>query len=361
MTLAQDIFDGQLVFGSPETVEGITVLPIGLEEQEIDIKTISQAVEEGLAEVLESESVNILKLSYSSPDMTLIPYLQVVTGGKQDRMVTMPIILAPSTEKGEIRTVPVNCVEQGRWTYSRGGVETGTIFKMEESLRMSPSMGAINVGAAQDATWSAIRSYRTAKARYYSDADASSQSFAELEEIAQAKEEEREETSKEVKELLEKATDLMENQTGLAIFIGDELIGMEVYGTSKLWEGQKGSVRNSFLSELSLREAKGEEVEKGKFVDVLQEAVNNLKYEKTEPIELGKVSISKGKDHSALMVKHDKKLVEFYYAKRHEGFEVTESGSPRYDDELLQRLVMPEEAEVERRREEDPPVQRVQE
>ncbi|MFQ5978136.1 MAG: ARPP-1 family domain-containing protein [Candidatus Heimdallarchaeota archaeon] len=351
----------QLEIGAPEIAEGVAVLPLRLPGDAIEMQTLSQAVEQGIVEVLESESVNVLRVGYSTPTPipVLIPYLQVVTGGKQDRMITAPIILSPAKAEKEVRDIAVNCVEQGRWTFSRGGEETSSRFQVDQNVRMSPSMGYANVGASQAATWGSIRKYRAAKAEVVPTEAASSQSFAEMEEIAQKVEEEREEINNSIKSVLSKGMELIPEQNGIALFIGKELIGMELYGSSKLWQGQKEAVKNSFVSELSLREIKDEPIQAEEYEKIVRAALDNLALEEAGTIDLGQLFVSKpgkDRDHSALLMEHENKLAEFYYAKGQAHFVPTESEEQDaiQIQENVQRMISPEEAVSQVQRQEIP-------
>ncbi len=357
MTNPLSIVLDQLETGAPEVAAGVAVLPLRLPSEALDMQTLSQAVEQGAMEVLESESVNVLRVGYSVPIPTpiLIPYLQVVTGGKQDRMVTVPIILSPATAKGETRDIPVNCVEQGRWRFSRdGGQETTTRFEVHQKVRMSPSMGFANVGASQERTWGSIRKYRAARAEVVPEAAAASQSFAEMEEIAQKAEEERKELDNSIKELLNRSIDLMDDQSGLALFVGNELVGVELYGSSNLWKGQKEGIKNSFLSELSIREIEEAAPQPDQIEGILRTTLDKLALEKTENVELGKLFVArpdKEKDYSALLIEHKDTAVEFYYAKGQKDFLAADtpdftSNVPVQMQEQVQRRVSSEELEL---------------
>ncbi len=344
-------FLNSLEIGAPELATGVALLPLRLKTNP-DLKTLAQATEDGSAEVLESESVNILRIATSSPTPVLIPYLQVVTGGKQDRMITVPIILSPSKGEKEIRDVPVNCVEQGRWTFARGGQQTSSKFDIHQKVRMSPSMGFVNVMAEQSTTWGSIAKYRSKRADFVPEEAASSQSFAEMEEIAQETEEEKISVDKETKEILFKAGKAFPDQNGLALFIGNELIGVELYGTPQLWESQQEGVVNSFITELSIHgEIEGVTIEEN-LEEIFRTSLLQIQLEKKEPIDAGQIFVSKpgkDRDYSALLIEHEDQLAEFYYAKGQAEFFPSEGeGFPGMEaqEDITQRIVSLEEEEL---------------
>ncbi|MFW9915432.1 MAG: ARPP-1 family domain-containing protein [Candidatus Thorarchaeota archaeon] len=357
MTNPLSIILEQMEIGKPEVAQGVAVLPLRLPSEAFDMQTLSQAVEQGIIEVLESESVNVLRVGYSNPAPTpiLIPYLQVVTGGKQDRMVTVPIILSPATTKGETRDIPVNCVEQGRWRFSRdGGQATTARFDVHQKVRMSPSMGFANVGASQERTWGSIRKYRAVRSEVVPEAAVASQSFAEMEELAQKAEEERKELDSAIKKLLNRSTNLMADQSGLALFVGNDLVGVELYGSSNLWQGQKEGIKNSFLSELSIREIKEATPPLEQIEGILRTTLDKLALERAENVELGNLFVArpdKDKDYSALLIEHEDTTVEFYYAKGQKEFLAADipdftSNVPIQMQEQVQRRVSSEELEL---------------
>ena len=112
------------------------MIPLSLNSN-FKAETIVTAQEKEKLQILETESVNNLKLK-AKKGKYFIPFLQIVAGGKQDRMVTRPYIVDISGPEEEV-IIPVNCIEQGRWQYSRQstGENTSSKFKALNSLRMS--------------------------------------------------------------------------------------------------------------------------------------------------------------------------------------------------------------------------------
>lgn len=88
--------------------------------------SLQEAMKTGKLVVSESGSgtVNNLIFENTSHDTILILAGEVVTGGKQDRVVAQDLLLLPGSGK---TTVDVFCVEQGRWTPNGTGYQfTGT-------------------------------------------------------------------------------------------------------------------------------------------------------------------------------------------------------------------------------------------
>jgi hypothetical protein len=83
-----------------------------------DVISLSQAMAQGLATVTErgtasTENVHFLRINNNSNKSLYISSGEMVSGGRQDRMMAKDTILAPSNKD---QYVPVMCVEEGRWS-----------------------------------------------------------------------------------------------------------------------------------------------------------------------------------------------------------------------------------------------------
>ena len=136
----------ELIVGDEISINNITLIPLSLKSN-FKAETIVNAQEKEDLEILETDSVNNLKLK-AKKGKYFIPFLQVVAGGKQDRMVTRPYIVEISDPEVEV-IIPVNCIEQGRWQYSRQstGENTSTKFKAMSGIRMNSTIVSMNLGA----------------------------------------------------------------------------------------------------------------------------------------------------------------------------------------------------------------------
>ncbi|MCX7612400.1 MAG: hypothetical protein N2043_12520 [Ignavibacterium sp.] len=98
----------------------IVFLPLSNKSQSEQINYISlgRAISENLAEVIEVNehgSVPAIKVINKSSFFLLIPQGEQLVGAKQNRIVNTSILLEPES----IKTIPVSCIEQGRWHYVR--------------------------------------------------------------------------------------------------------------------------------------------------------------------------------------------------------------------------------------------------
>lgn len=81
---------------------------------DLDYLTIDRAMAEELVSITETSEagqVPTLKVANSATQMVLIPDGSMLKGCKQNRIVSISILLAPQS----VTDIPVCCVEQGRW------------------------------------------------------------------------------------------------------------------------------------------------------------------------------------------------------------------------------------------------------
>jgi hypothetical protein len=82
------------------------------------IISLNQAIKRGYVQVSErgsaaTENVHFLRINNSSDTAVFIASGEIITGGRQDRMVSKDTILKPN---GKDQYISVMCVEEGRWS-----------------------------------------------------------------------------------------------------------------------------------------------------------------------------------------------------------------------------------------------------
>jgi hypothetical protein len=108
-------FLSSLSLGAPQSVAGLTVFPLLRQPSpEPWYDTLADAIAARTArvtEVSDAGTVPELKVVNDSPRHVLIVDGEELVGAKQDRVVNLTILVPPKTSL----TIPVSCVEAGRW------------------------------------------------------------------------------------------------------------------------------------------------------------------------------------------------------------------------------------------------------
>ena len=105
-----------LEFGSVQKYKNMAVVPIILQpnsQSSLNYLTLEDALKENVLEIIETGSVNQLNVKNRSDQEVLVVKGEYVIGGKQNRMITVNAMLDKNAK--EI-TLPVHCVQQGRWS-----------------------------------------------------------------------------------------------------------------------------------------------------------------------------------------------------------------------------------------------------
>lgn len=119
MTLIAETL-GALSLGAPQTFRNLTVFPLfvlGSGGREPDYLTLDEALERGVArvtEVSEGGSVPELRFVNEGSQKVLLVDGEELVGAKQNRTLNVSILVGGK----QTVTVPVTCVEQGRWHYA---------------------------------------------------------------------------------------------------------------------------------------------------------------------------------------------------------------------------------------------------
>ena len=108
---------GNLKVGGKQSHLNMTIFPLlAPDAGEPDYFTLEEALNQAFAEVTEVNqggSVPDLKLINKSPNKLLVVDGEELVGAKQNRIVNATFLIAGLTEI----TIPVSCVEHGRWSY----------------------------------------------------------------------------------------------------------------------------------------------------------------------------------------------------------------------------------------------------
>jgi hypothetical protein len=116
-------------------------------------QTLDEALAAGQAAVYETGDVNELAVENKSKDRTLfIQAGDIVKGGRQDRVLSVDLVLPPGSGKTAITAF---CVEQGRWS-ARGNEPAQQFASAEKSLAGKALKLAAKSKRSQTEVWNAV-------------------------------------------------------------------------------------------------------------------------------------------------------------------------------------------------------------
>lgn len=122
-----------LTLGDPVTLHGLGMIPVlnGSPTEFPELDLLDQALDRGtlkISEVSEGGSVPFLMAENRGANPVLILDGEELRGGKQNRIVNTTILIAAGS--GVKISIPVSCVEAGRWDYRSDHFESGkAIFR----------------------------------------------------------------------------------------------------------------------------------------------------------------------------------------------------------------------------------------
>lgn len=128
--------------------------------------TLEEALSKGAVEVRETGNVNSLEIENRGEQAVFIQSGDIVKGGKQDRTLTVSLLLPPNSGRVPIASF---CVEHGRWSAraqedvksfaSAGAVVPSRELKlaMQAPIPMASPSPAGETGARQTRVWESVR------------------------------------------------------------------------------------------------------------------------------------------------------------------------------------------------------------
>lgn len=146
---------GKLTVGQTKAFENMALTPVFGPNRDLGYLVLDEALSNGL-KITETNNVQSLGLSNGTGKEVLILLGEYVLGGSQNRMFAQSVYL----EKGYSGRVPVNCVQQGRWT-------THIPKEFVTSKSMAPRMVASAAYRGQGEVWNTVN-YMSSAANFVS-------------------------------------------------------------------------------------------------------------------------------------------------------------------------------------------------
>jgi ARG and Rhodanese-Phosphatase-superfamily-associated Protein domain len=159
----------QVRVGQPICGQRLSVFPLFADvASPVDYRLASEAIAEGtltVDEVSEAGSVPTLSVDNQSDRMILFLEGEQLIGAKQNRILNASILVAANSKT----TIPVSCVEQGRWRFKQKSFGTSGTYspsKLRYSLKHSVSE-SLEKGhghrSDQGRVWDEVASYQRAQ------------------------------------------------------------------------------------------------------------------------------------------------------------------------------------------------------
>ncbi len=252
-------------YGEVQEKDNLILVPVFLNKEKaprdyllldeaLDIESIQ------VGEVSEGGSVNDLLVKNSGSKAVLILDGEELVGAKQNRMVNATILIPPESKV----TIPVSCVEHGRWSYQGANFKRSEVFAYAELRRKKTNAVSRNLesnmsfASDQGAVWDEID-------RKHDRMGTSSHTEA-VHDVYKSYDEQ-------LKEFIE-GLNYTEEQLGVGVFINGSFICMDLFAhhdvLSHLWQ----KLIKSYAMEAL--ELKGEKKGRKKEVQSLELIITDL-------------------------------------------------------------------------------------
>jgi len=240
---------GDLKYGGSRRHRNLRVVPLFGPQSGPETHTLLEAMDSGSAEVTEvsdSGRVPELMVRNSSYNHLLILDGEELVGAKQNRILNASILVAPGTNV----TVPVSCIEAGRWArrsrrfVSRERVMPSTLRRAKQ-MRVSTNLKSRGTfDANQGAVWDEVDAY--SRQRGVQSATGALSDVLEVEQ-----------------EGVDQYVDFLpalEGQIGLVAYVGNRFVGLDLMGQTNAYEATHRRLMRSYAAEaLACRSYRGEE------------------------------------------------------------------------------------------------------
>lgn len=228
-----------LEVGKPVSYGSLTVVPVYLTRIKDKTKyvTLEDAMKHKWLEITELEGGRVprVKISNHSKHMIYLMGGEILTGCKQDRILASDLLLAPGTQD---LTVPVYCVEHGRWThrskefYSKNNIGT---YKLRAKAQEKSA-------AAQSEIWDQI-SRQNRKMGVASPTSAYQDAYENKENVVRIEK---------IEKRMKVIPQLKKDTVGVVIGLGGKIVNVDIFANSFLFKKQWPKIlRSSALSSIN--------------------------------------------------------------------------------------------------------------
>jgi hypothetical protein len=232
----------QLSLGEPQQIDPYTIYPLCVEEPGPDphLLLTHQAIGAQVLEILEKGEGEVQELEALNKGEQPVVILEgdTLVGCKQNRVVARSAILG---RKGKV-TIPVGCMEQGRWAWKSGRFGSG-------SMRISPSVRSASTREILEAKKRRMPRASVDQSRLWDDVEycltacpAPPPTSAYHALLAEIGDEARERS---------RALERHPGQVGVLVMAGGTFLGLELTGHPDTWDALADRTLPAFLMDRS--------------------------------------------------------------------------------------------------------------
>lgn len=232
------LFLSSLSLGPSQKVGQVTLVPLLQKGASADADLLEEALAQEkvtVSEISQGGSVNQIKVLHQGERILLLLDGEQVVGAKQNRIFNASYLVGPKSEV----TVPVSCVERGRWSYKseKFGSSPTTLTNSARTSKLSRVTQSLKSG-----------SYDAQQSKVWEDVDALSQKLGTYSGTSAFAEIAQERVSKAEAEL--SLIRVLEDQVGLATVHQDKLVGLDLFGSPGLFARAWKKIGRGILAEV---------------------------------------------------------------------------------------------------------------
>ena len=247
--------------------KAISVVQFRTAEQDtFDFKSASYAIKNKLIEVKEvseSGSVNDLFVINYSDYYVFFMDGDILKGAKQNRVLNTSVLLKPHSKI----TIPVSCVEAGRWRYSSSKFDVEENYSAPALLRFSKAK-KVSRNLEERKMFDADQREVWKNVEKVSDFNEVSSETSNLSDIYYSKEED---LNSDIKDF-----DVNKEANGIAVFVNGRLSGIDIFNRKDIYEEYFTKILNGVAMETRYSKDKGEGLDEDKAVEKFQEFFKNI-------------------------------------------------------------------------------------
>lgn len=251
-----------------------------------------------VTEVSESGDVNSLSLINNSEHYIFMSDGDILSGAKQNRVLNTSILVAPKSKV----TIPVSCVEQGRWRYTKKN------FSDSENtvpvLMRSSKARTVKDNLKANKSYSADQSKVWSEVKFYCEDFNSKSPTSNLSDIFEDK-------MIDIENFI-KSFSADTGSNGLAIFVNNKLLNLEIFNRIDIYiEYFSKLLKSAAFDTINLKEEENTLTEAEAFykTNEFMDSLPNMKYEIHNGVGVGVEKRFESKEITGFELEYETKMI----------------------------------------------------